>query len=52
MSLSKTDATYDVTIELGVPIEMVIFEGDVGVELMNVDKGKYHLVFDRPNLLV
>lgn len=51
MSLSKVDGTYDLTIELGVPIEMVVFESDVAVELINVDKERYSLVFERPNYL-
>lgn len=52
MILSKADATYDLTIELGVPIEMVIFESDVAIELLNVDPEKCHLSFDKPKLLV
>lgn len=52
MILSKNDATYDLTIELGVAIEMIIFESDVAVELINMDPEKYHLSFDKPNLLV
>lgn len=30
---------------------MVIFESDVDVELINVEKEKFHLTFERPNLL-
>lgn len=52
MSLSKVNATYDLTIELGIPIEMVIFESDVGVELINTDKERFNLTFNRPDLLV
>lgn len=52
MILSKADATYDLTIELGVPIEMIVFESDVAVELLNVDPEKAHLSFEKPKLLV
>lgn len=52
MSLSKVDATYDLTIELGIPIDMVVFESDVGVELINIDKERFNLTFNRPDLLV
>lgn len=51
-SLSKANASYNLTIELGVAIDMIIFEGDVEVELINVDTSKYTITLDRPNVLV
>lgn len=51
MHLSKVDGTYDLTIETGVAIEMVVFESDVAVELINVDEEKYQLLFQRPKML-
>ena len=45
-------ATYELTLELGVPIESVMLEGDVEVELLNVDEEKYRLILERPNVLV
>lgn len=52
MVLSKIDATYDVTIELGMPIEMMVIESDVEVQLINSDEEKFNLVLERPNYLV
>lgn len=52
MNLSKSDATYTLTIEMGIPIEMVIFEADVSIEIINMDQEKFHMEMQRPNLLV
>lgn len=52
MNLSRKEGIYNLTIELGVPIEMVVFESDVAVELINVDKDKYYIGYEQPNLLV
>lgn len=52
MVLSKADATYDLSVEIGVPIELVVFESDVPVELMPADNDNAVLSLEKPNIVV
>lgn len=54
MTLCKHDATYDLSIEIGMMLERVILESDVPIELMVADDSTENtsLVFETPNPLV